>query len=123
MNVEQLAEYCLSKVGTDDGFPFGPETMVFKVGGKIFAICGLERPPLFVNLKCDPEYALQLRADYEGIIIPGYHMNKQHWNSVYLESDMEMDLYRKLIDLSYDLIRSSLPKKKRAELDELEKNA
>jgi predicted DNA-binding protein (MmcQ/YjbR family) len=123
MNVEQLAEYCLSKVGTDDGFPFGPDTMVFKVGGKIFAICGLERTPLFVNLKCDPDYALQLRAEYDGIIIPGYHMNKEHWNSVYLESDMEMDLYRKLIDLSYNLIRSSLPKKMRAELDELEKNA
>lgn len=117
-----MTDYCLSKVGTTDGFPFGPETMVFKVGGKIFAICGLDRPPLFVNLKCDPAYALELREKYEGIIIPGYHMNKTHWNSVYLEADLEMKLYEKLIDHSYDLIRSSLPKKIREELDEIEKN-
>ena len=123
MDVIELTEYCLSKTGTSDGFPFGPDTMVFKVGGKIFAICGLDQPPLFVNLKCDPVYAAELREKYEGIIIPGYHMNKTHWNSVYLEADLEMKLYKKLIDHSYDLIRSSLPKKIREQLEEMEKNA
>lgn len=121
MDIVTLREYCLSKMGAEEGFPFGEDTLVFKVGGKIFAICGLENPPLFVNLKCDPEYAMELRDKHDGIIIPGYHMNKKHWNSVYLDSSLSMNLYYSLIDHSYDLIRSSLPKKIQSELNELEK--
>jgi predicted DNA-binding protein (MmcQ/YjbR family) len=122
MDVIQFTEYCRSKAGVTEGFPFDETTLVFKVGGKMFALCGLDGNPLFVNLKCDPEKSITLREEYDGIIFPGYHMNKKHWNSVYLEADLEMKLYCQLIDESYNLIRNSLPKKVQEELDGLDKN-
>ena len=118
MNIEAYRTYCLSKKGTSEDFPFDEHTLVFRVMGKIFSICGLERQPSQVNLKCDPERAIALREEYDGSIIPGYHMNKQHWNTVILE-DIPPDLIKDLVDHSYDLIVSKMTKKLRAELDNI----
>jgi predicted DNA-binding protein (MmcQ/YjbR family) len=122
MDVVQFTEYCRLKIGVTESFPFDESTLVFKVGGKIFALCGLDGDPLFVNLKCDPEKAIELREEYDGAIIPGYHMSKKHWNSVYLESGLEMKMYYQLIDDSYNLVRKSLPRKIREELESIEAN-
>lgn len=115
MNIEEYREYCLSKPGVTEGFPFGPDTLVLRVGGKIFTIAGMENFER-VNLKCDPERAVELREEYSGII-PGYHMNKQHWNTVYTNGSVPQKLVRELIDHSYDLVLKSLPKAKREELE------
>lgn len=114
MNIEEYREYCLSKPGVTEGFPFGPDTLVLRVGGKIFTIAGIENFER-VNLKCDPERAVELREEYSGII-PGYHMNKQHWNTVYTNGSVPQKLVRELIDHSYDLVLKSLPKAKREDL-------
>ena len=118
MNIEEFREYCLQKKGTTESFPFGEDTLVFKVMGKIFALTGLDRPEATANLKCDPEYALELREEYDGKIIPGYHMNKKHWNTVELESALPEKLIRSLIDHSYDLVVNSLTRKLQNELKE-----
>ena len=110
MHIEAFRDYCLAKAGVEEGFPFGEDTLVFKVGGKIFAITGLDTPEFRVNLKCDPGYALDLRETYPQII-PGWHMNKQHWNTVCFEDGLPETLIRELIDHSYDLILASLPVK------------
>lgn len=110
MNIELLREYCLSKPDVEETFPFGPDTLVFKTGGKIFAIAGLEGEG--VNLKCDPEYALELREKYDEIT-PGYHMNKKHWNTVRFGTGIPKKLFLGLIDHSYELVRKSLPAKKK----------
>lgn len=112
MNIEEFAEYCLAKPGVEECFPFGPENLVLKVYGKIFTIADLEQVPLKANLKCDPEWALELRDEYEDIQ-PGYHMNKKHWNTVTLEGSLENKLIRRLIDHSYDLVVASVPAKLR----------
>lgn len=117
MDVEYLREYCLAKAGVTESFPFDESTLVFKVLGKMFALIGLEREPLAVNLKCDPDYALELRDEYSEIIA-GYHMNKKHWNTVNVEGELEEKLILSLVDHSYDLVFKSLPKSKRATLDE-----
>ncbi|MAP55510.1 MmcQ/YjbR family DNA-binding protein [Altibacter sp.] len=119
MNVEEFRDYCLSKKGVTESFPFDNVTLVFKVMGKIFTICGLERLPPQVNLKCDPERAVALREAYDGLIVPGYHMSKIHWNTVLIDSNLPHELLLELIDHSYDLIVSKLPKKVREELNEL----
>jgi len=108
MNIEDLRDYCLSKPGTTEGMPFGEQTLVFKVGGKIFLLIGLERANRF-NAKCDPERAIELREQHHEII-PGFHMNKKHWNTVYLDGGLTPALVRELIDHSYDLVLKSLPK-------------
>ena len=82
MNIEDFRDYCLSKKGVTEAFPFDESTLVFKVLGKMFALTGLNRKPAAVNLKCDPERAMELREEYDGIIIPGYHMSKKHWNTI-----------------------------------------
>ena len=110
MNVEELREYCLSKKGTTEGFPFDEKTLVFKVMGKMFALCGLERMPAAVNLKCDPERSIELREEY-GDIVAGFHMNKKHWNTVTIEEgELEDKLIIELIDHSYDLVAAKLKK-------------
>ena len=114
MDVEEFRNYCLSKNGVTEEFPFDKDTLVFKVGGKIFALCGLENYS-FVNLKCDPERAILLREEYSGII-PGYHMSKKHWNSVATDGSIPPQLFRDLVDHSYELIVHSLPKKIKATL-------
>ena len=118
MNVEQLREYCLAKKGTSEGFPFDEHTLVFKVMGKMFALVALERIPSQVNLKCDPERAIELREEYDGSIIPGYHMNKTHWNTVFLEP-LPSHLILELVDHSYQLVVDKLPNKLKAEFKAL----
>lgn len=115
MNVETLREFCLSKKGVSESFPFDEHTLVFKVKGKMFALIPLERVPSQINLKCDPERAVELREDYDGLIIPGYHMNKTHWNTLYIEQ-LPQSLLEELIGHSYLLVVKKLPKNLREEL-------
>ncbi|MEO8440747.1 MAG: MmcQ/YjbR family DNA-binding protein [Spartobacteria bacterium] len=109
MNLEELREYCLAKPNVSEGTPFGEDTLVFKVRGKIFALASLDDMPPRVNLKCDPERALDLRDRYEDVQ-PGYHMNKKHWNTVVLSGAVPASEVRALIDHSYELVVASLPK-------------
>lgn len=113
MNISDFREYCLAKSGVTESFPFDSKTLVFKVG-KMFALTDIE---LFesINLKCDPERAVDLRETYQGVI-PGYHMNKAHWNTVSLQSDVPEGLILELIDHSYELVCNSLTKKQKNEL-------
>lgn len=107
----------LSKAHVSEETPFGPDVLVYKVGGKMFALLTIEEVPVRMNLKCDPERAMDLRDRYEGII-PGYHMNKKHWNTLVLDQILSEKLIRELIDHSYDLVFVSLPKKVKAVLQE-----
>jgi len=118
MHIEAFRDYCIAKKGVTEEFPFDEETLVFKVMGKMFALAPLERIPSQVNLKCDPERAVQLREEYDGVIMPGYHMSKVHWNTIHLEH-VPPRLLLELIDHSYDLVVSSLPKKKHSEWEQL----
>ena len=112
MDAAELRGWCLAQTGTVEEFPFGPETSVFKVGGKLFAISALDRMPLEVSVKCEPELAVQLRVTYAAIR-PGYHLNKRHWNTVTLDGSLPDQLIRDLVEDSYDLIVSALPKRAR----------
>lgn len=118
MNIEDFRSYCLSKKGVTEGFPFDEKTLVFKVMGKMFALAGLERIPPQVNLKCDPERSVSLREEYDGIIIPGFHMSKLHWNTIYIQQ-LPPHLNIELINHSYDLVVAKFTKKLRAEYDTL----
>ena len=113
MDIETFRQYCLAKPATTEGLPFGNDTLVFKVAGKLFALAGMDAIPPTVNLKCDPQRALELRDRYLAVR-PGYHMNKRHWNTVELESDLTDEELRELIDHSYALVVEGLPKKVRA---------
>lgn len=108
MNIEDFRDYCLAKAGVTEETPFGPDTLVFKVGGKIFALTNIETFESF-NLKCEPIRALQLREEYEAIK-PGYHMNKKHWNTVLVNSEVPHSLFIQLIDHSYNLVYAGLSK-------------
>ena len=112
MNAESFRVYCLGKKAATEGSPFGPDNIVFKVKGKMFALVALDEVPPWVNLKCDPDLALELRDRYEQVE-PGYHMNKKHWNTVVLDGVIPDGEIRKMIDHSYDLVVQSLPKTKR----------
>jgi predicted DNA-binding protein (MmcQ/YjbR family) len=103
MNIEILREYCLNKPDVTEGFPFGEDTLVFKVQGKMFALFNLEGD-LTVNLKCDPVYAIELREKYPAVI-PGYHMNKKYWNTVIIDGSIPDSELFKWIDLSYGLVK------------------
>lgn len=118
MNIESFRNYCILKKGVTEELPFGPDTLVFKVMEKMFALTDIE---LFtsINLKCDPEEAVRLREIYPSIL-PGYHMNKKHWNTILMDGSINDKLIQKLIDDSYDLVVSGLTKKDRAALQELE---
>jgi len=121
MNIQQYFEYCLSKKGVTEHFPFDEDTLVFKVGAKMFALSSLsqwEKGNPSVNLKCDPERAEELRAEYDDIK-PGFHMSKVHWNTVSVNSDISDKMVRELIDHSYDLIFKSLTKKLQNEVSNL----
>jgi predicted DNA-binding protein (MmcQ/YjbR family) len=109
MDLAQFREYCLSKARATEGTPFGPDVLVFKVGGKMFALATIDEVPIRVNLKCDPDLGLELRDRYEQVT-QGYHMNKKHWNTVEIEDGIPDAELRKMIDHSYDLVASSLPK-------------
>jgi predicted DNA-binding protein (MmcQ/YjbR family) len=122
MDIQQFYEFCLSKKGVTEHFPFDEETLVFKVGGKMFCLTSLkewEKGTPSLNLKCDPERAEELRAEYEAII-PGWHMSKIHWNTVAFNSDVSDKMMRELINHSYELVFNSLTKKIQAEINELE---
>lgn len=118
MNVEELREYCLTKKGVTEEFPFDSDTLVYKVMGKMFALVPLERLPSQCNLKCDPERAIELREEYDGAITPGYHMSKTHWNTLFLEN-LPTKLILELVDHSYDLVVAGLTKKLQQELQNL----
>ena len=109
MDLAKFGEYCLSKWQSTEGTPFGPDVVVFKVGGKMFALASLDEVPTTANLKCDPDLALELRDRYEQVT-PGYHMNKKHWNTVEIEGGIPDGELRKMIDHSYDLVVNTLPK-------------
>jgi len=104
MNVEQIRQYCLSKELATECLPFGPDHLVFKVNNKMFLLLSLIADPSTINVKCDPEKALELRAAYD-CIVPGYHMNKKHWNTIIIEHYLMADEIKKWIDDSYDLVR------------------
>jgi predicted DNA-binding protein (MmcQ/YjbR family) len=114
MQLDELRDYCLSKKGVTESTPFGPDTLVFKVLDKIFALTGLDNPYHAVNLKCEPNYAMELREQYPAIK-PGYHMNKKHWNTVEMDKLAE-NLLKKLIDHSYLLVAEGLNKKEKEQL-------
>jgi predicted DNA-binding protein (MmcQ/YjbR family) len=118
MTFKALRDYCRSKPGAVEEFPFGEETLVFKVMGKIFALTGVERLPLAVNLKCDPDLAVELRDRWPAVQ-PGYHMNKAHWNTVELDSSIPADKVREMIDHSYGLVVAGLKRSERQRLEEL----
>jgi predicted DNA-binding protein (MmcQ/YjbR family) len=123
MHIEQLRDFCITKKGVTEHFPFDNVTLVFKVMNKIFALTGLdswEKGEQKINLKCNPEKAEELRGEYEGIIA-GWHMNKKHWNTVLVNSaDVSDVLVKELINHSYDLVVSGLKKKSKSELENLE---
>ncbi len=115
MENDTFREHCLKKKGVTESTPFGPEDLVFKVGGKMFALLALEEIPPKCNLKCNPDRALELRDRYEQVTA-GYHMNKKHWNTVELGGEIPDAEMRKMIDHSYELVVASLPKAQRAKL-------
>ncbi|MEW1891524.1 MULTISPECIES: MmcQ/YjbR family DNA-binding protein [unclassified Streptomyces] len=115
MTPQQLRAFCLSFNASAEEFPFGPEASVFKVLGKMFALSALDGRPLTVNLKCDPDEAVRLREEYEAVV-PGWHMNKRHWNTVTVAGLPDAKL-RELIEDSYDLVVAGLPKAERLRLD------
>lgn len=116
MNIELLREYCLSKKGVEETLPFGPDTLVYKVGGKVFLLTGLDEAELRFNVKCDPDKAVELRENF-ACVLPGYHMNKKHWNTIVVDGSVSIGQLKEWIDHSYQLVVSSLPKKTREELN------
>jgi predicted DNA-binding protein (MmcQ/YjbR family) len=114
MEIDELRDYCLSKKGVTEEFPFDEVTLVFKVMNKMFCLAGLEkweRGEKTINLKCDPEKAIELREQYDGTVIGGFHSNKKHWNTIYTDRDMPREKLQHWIDHSYDLVVSKLPRK------------
>lgn len=115
MNTETIREYCITKPGVTESFPFDEVTLVFKVGGKVFALLDTEGRPTTIALKCDPERAVQLRETFTAVQ-PGYHMNKTHWNTVTLDGSVRSSEVHSWIDHSYELVRKGLPKAIRDQL-------
>ncbi len=115
MNIEDLREYCISKKGTTEAFPFDEDTLVFKVMGKMFCLTSLSEPDS-INLKCDPEKAIELREQYP-CVQPGYHMNKKMWNTVVIDGSVSKKLLKEWIDHSYDLVVAGLPRKVQSEMN------
>lgn len=110
MNIESIREYILKKPSVKEGFPFGEDTLVFKVNDKIFLLAALDGTPLQFNVKCDPEKAIQLREDYPESVMPGYHMNKKHWNTIIVDGRLSAKILKEMIDDSYALVA---PKKRK----------
>jgi len=120
MNIEEIRDFCLAKPFVTEAFPFDDDTLTFKVEGKIFLITSLkkwEEGDGSINLKCSPDYAIQLREKYPNEILPAYHMNKRHWNSVYVDGNfLSQNQLHHLINHSYELVVAKLPKKLREKL-------
>ena len=109
MNIEELRDYCISKKGVEETLPFGPETLVFKVLGKAFLLTGMDSKPIRFNVKCDPEKAIALREEFD-CILPGFHMNKKHWNTIIADGTLTTKQLQEHIHHSYELVASSLTK-------------
>ena len=118
MNLETLRDFCLELPGVTEELPFGPDTLVFKVMGKVFLLTPIESGRPQFNAKCDPEKAEELREKYPDVV-PGYHMNKKHWNTVYITGSISSELLYSWVKDSYDLVAASLPKKDKAALQEM----
>jgi len=118
MHLDELREYCLRKKGVEEGFPFGGDTLVFKVMGKMFLLSGIDSQPVQFNAKCNPEKAIELRENYS-CVLPGYHMNKQHWNTIICDGLVSDKQIQEWIDDSYNLVVSSLTKKLKIDLENL----
>jgi predicted DNA-binding protein (MmcQ/YjbR family) len=103
MNIESLREYCLSKPGVEETLPFGPDTLVYKVNNKVFLLTGLDEAELRFNVKCDPDKALELREEFS-CVLPGYHMNKKHWNTIVVDGSVSTKQLKEWIDHSYELV-------------------
>ena len=116
MHVENIRDYCLSKAAVTESFPFDESTLVFKVAEKVFALMSLDKKPLSINLKCNPERSIELRERYSSVK-PGYHMNKTHWNTLTIDGELSKDFIEDLIDHSYNLVVSKLPKKVKTQFD------
>lgn len=110
MHIEELRTYCLSKKDTAETLPFGPDTLVFKVNGKVFLLTGLDSHPLQLNVKCDPDKAIELREAYPQSVLPGYHMNKKHWNTIVVDGMLSNKQLKEMIDNSYELVNSKKKK-------------
>jgi predicted DNA-binding protein (MmcQ/YjbR family) len=110
MNAETIREYVLQKEDVTEGFPFGEDTLVFKVNSKLFLLVALEANPLRFNVKCNPDKAIELREEYPEAILPGYHMNKKHWNTIVVNGQLSGKIILSMINESYELVRK--PKKK-----------
>ncbi len=112
MHIEAFRDYCLSKKGVTEGFPFGEDVLVFKVLDKIFTLTSLRTDEFKVNLKCNPERAIELREEFESVQ-PAFHMNKKHWNTIHVARFSNSSLFMELIDHSYDLVVKGMTKKNR----------
>ncbi len=110
MNIETLREFVLQYEKVEEGFPFGEDTLVFKVNNKMFLLVSLSADPLQFNVKCEPEKALELREEYPDAILPGYHMNKKHWNTVIVDGSVPNKLLREMIRESYELVKGKTKK-------------
>ncbi len=117
MNIEDLRVFCIAKKGVTEECPFDETTLVFKVMGKMFALTGLDDEDQTINLKCDPEYAIELREKFSEDIFPGYHMNKQHWNTINYSGALKDSFVKELVNHSYDLVVSGLTKKLKTALE------
>lgn len=104
MDEVEIREYCLAKPHSTESMPFGSRHLVFKVGGKIFLILALDETPLRFNVKCAPEDAVRLRDEFPNVVLPGYHMNKKHWNTILCTGKMNRSILREMIDESYRLV-------------------
>ena len=118
MYADEVREFTLAKKGTTEETPFGPNVLVYKVVGKMYATLTPDDVPPKMNLKCDPDRALELRDEYDPLIVPGYHMNKRHWNTVTLDGSLPVKLVKELITHSYELVVAKLPKNGRGKLSE-----
>jgi predicted DNA-binding protein (MmcQ/YjbR family) len=116
MDLEAIRKYCLEKKKAGESFPFGDTTLVFKVGGKMFLLISLDTLPLQFNVKCDPDLAIELRESYSSVI-PAFHMNKKHWNTIIINGQLSAKQMRDMIDASYHLVVKSLPLRERKKLE------
>ena len=105
MYLDEIRDYCLSKSDAEETLPFGPDTLVYKVNGKIFLLTGFDSDPVQFNVKCDPDKAVELREEFSDCVLPGYHMNKKHWNTVLVNGTLSNKQLRAMIDESYHLVR------------------
>jgi predicted DNA-binding protein (MmcQ/YjbR family) len=108
MNIEDLREYVLSLPHVEETTPFGPDNLVYKINGKMFFLVGLDNEPLQFNVKCDPDKAVELREQYPDVVLPGYHMNKKHWNTVVINGTLSVKQLKEFIDQSYGLVNKKV---------------